>query len=137
MDLVKQLLSNLALLCALFAQCLVATIAPALVMCQESDGGQVLELVLADCCDAPAAPSRTEGPSTREQGPDCEGCTDTAAPLPLRRDDVPSPVFSVAFVSLHTPAWTWHACAPPRRLLLANQPPNRTLQALRTVNIRC
>ena len=59
MDLVKQLLSNLALLCALLAQCLVATIAPALVMCQESDGGQVLELVLADCCDAPAAPSRT------------------------------------------------------------------------------
>ena len=134
---VKRLAQNLALLCALLPQCLLATIAPALVMCQEADGGQVLELALSDCCDAPAAEAETEGLSVREQGEGCEGCTDSAVPFSLKRDDAQGPTFSTAFFPQKSPAWNWSACAPPQRLVVSEPPPNRTLQALRTVNIRC
>ena len=134
---VKRLAQNLALLCALLPQCLLATIAPALVMCQEADGGQVLELALSDCCDAPAVEAETEGLSVREQGEGCEGCTDSAVPFSLKRDDGQGPVFSTAFFPQESPAWNWSACAPPQRLVVSEPSPNRTLQALRTVNIRC
>lgn len=133
----KRLLHNLALLCALLPQFLLASIAPALVMCQEADGGQALELALSGCCEAPAVQAETEGRSVREQGEDCAGCTDSAVAFSLKLDEAQSPVFSTAFFPQESPAWSWNACAPPQRLVVSEPPPNRALQALHTVNIRC
>jgi hypothetical protein len=134
---VKQFLHNLALLCALLPQFLLATLAPALVMCQEANGAQVLELALSECCDAPATNAETDEPGAHEQEEDCEGCTDSAVPMTLKRDEAQQPAFVTPVFLQASPAWSWNALAPPQRLALSEPVPNAALQALRTVNIRC
>lgn len=136
-QLVKQFLHNFALLCALLPQCLLAALAPALVMCQEASGAQVLEIALSECCEAPATNAETEEPGACEQEEDCEGCTDSAVPITLKRGESQQPAFVTVVFPQESPAWSWNACAPPQHFVLPEPVPNTALQALRTVNIRC
>lgn len=134
---VNSLLRNLAFLCALLPQCLFATLAPALVVCQEADRSEVLELALTDCCDATADEGEGEE-GVREQGEGCEDCSDSALSLSLRSDDLQGQDLSVTAVRLpESPAWSWRACGPPQGPIATHPRPNAVLQALRTVIIRC
>lgn len=130
------LFQNLVLLCALLPQCLFATLAPALVVCQEADRAEVLELGLTDCCQATVGETESEG--VREQGEGCDDCTDSALSLSLRRDDLRGQDLSVTAVRLpESPAWSWRACGPPQGPIATHPRPSAVLQALRTVIIRC
>jgi len=137
LDVLKSLLHTLALLCALLPQCLFATLAPALVVCQEAAGAEVLELGLTDCCQATVGETGGEE-GVREQGEGCEDCSDSALSLSLRSDDLQGQDLSVTAVRLpESPAWSWRACGPPQGPIATHPRPSAVLQALRTVIIRC
>lgn len=146
--LVTRLARQLALLSALLPQLVLAVLAPALVLCQESAGGQILELSLAECCgeaepdEAPdGAPDGAPEQELRASDEDCGDCLDEGLNLSLLRSDeqeqpqlCPCPLLPPVLL----PALP-HAFGPDR----ARAPPQRYLgvapglRALRTTRLLC
>jgi len=127
----------LVLLLGVLPQLLVAILAPALVACEESDGAKNFELRVAGCCVTDGQSAQTQ--QVRSQDTDCGGCEDAVVSLSLKQEDGQPPNLpeSVLLTTVTDFGRSWDGFAPYSRAPPSSLPPNPSLAALRTVNLRC
>lgn len=123
-------------LCALLPQLFLALFAPALVVCREADGTQVLELSVAGDC----APREQRPDATGQQVPheECGDCEDAALTVSMKHHEEASQfAASLELVCFQGVSSPWAAGARPARAPSLSLAPPGTLATLRTVRLRC
>ena len=108
-------------------------------VCQEGDGGEVLELSVSGCCAAEDSPQPEASEQLRsQQEEDCGGCEDSALAVSLRHDEGLSLLnVSLDHVATEDATWSRVACGRPLSVPAPSLAPLGELPALRTINLRC
>lgn len=123
-----------ALSLLLAGQLLLAVCAPALVVCEEAEGGQSLELSFTGCCEERVDDHVEPGWEASE---DCGGCEDGALVLSLQRETRAAPSLPPTPLLAEVPAFLPAQPAPILRARATRAPPTSPVAAcLRTVVLR-